>query len=171
MSGKAIGIQMNQGFPGTVAKSGDCVIANKLVGNSANIDFGMPVYADGLGGILLAGALFTMAEFVGIAVRNVKTPEVYNPVPAMGYYAEGQNADVLERGEISVVCNYGTPLPGGAVYVRQTLNGAIPSGTLGGFEATLDGANQILLTNCKWSNGVIDANKVTALTVLTRNLP
>jgi hypothetical protein len=170
MGGKAIGVRMGQGFAGTVAKSGDCVIAAKDF-SGANGDFGMPCYADGDGGVKVADGSFAMATFKGILVRDVKTPETYNPVPAFGYYSDGQKADVIERGEVSVVCNVGTPLPDGAVYVRKIANGAIPAGVVGGFEANSDGGNTILLTNCKWSNGIIDGDKVTALTILSRNLP
>ena len=91
----------------------------------------------------------------------------------MGTYTVDSPCDVLQRGSISVICNVGTPTAGGGVYVRVTANAAIPAGVIGGFEARSDTDDDkcIKLTNCKWTNGLIDSNKVAELTILERLNP
>jgi hypothetical protein len=48
-------------------------------------------------------------------------------------------AGILERGSIPVTINNGTPVSQNPVFVRTALNGAIPAGVVGGFEAVADG--------------------------------
>jgi hypothetical protein len=117
---------------------------------------------------------FTAALFLGVAVREIKTYEIYSAsMPAVGGYAINSMADVLERGSISVICRVGTPVAGGAVYVRIAA-GSEPSGyVIGGFEyrADTDTDSCVLVTNAKWTTGLMDTNRVCELTILTRNLP
>jgi hypothetical protein len=113
----------------------------------------------------------TAAKFAGVAVREVKSMLTYpvNPdVPQTGSYAADQECEFLVRGTISVVINHGTPASQGAVYVRVALNGAIPAGVVGGFEAAADGGNTVALTNVVFKNGNMDANNVTEITLINR---
>jgi hypothetical protein len=119
------------------------------------------------------GGAFTALLFAGVAVREVKTMLTYpyTPGPAgIGNYAPGQIAEALEVGSIPVQFHVATtPVAGGPVYVRILLNGAITAGVIGGFETAADGSNSILLTNVVLRTGVIDANGVGEITLLTRN--
>lgn len=184
-SGSVIGIQMDQGYPGSYSRNGDCIIMARPV-NSADANpafFGDAVFltadATVLGGgaysstqsLVAASGTPSMTNFVGVAVREVKTAETYNPSPAFGSYLQGQVCDGLERGSCAVVCHVGTPAAGAAVYLRTVLNGAIPAGVVGGFEANADGGNSFAITNARWTNNVLDSNNVTELTLLSRNLP
>ena len=57
-----------------------------------------------------------------------------------GSYVPGMMVNGLTRGTINCLINNGTPAGANApVYVRTVLNGAIPSGVVGGFEAAPDG--------------------------------
>jgi hypothetical protein len=180
MPGKAIGVQMNAGFPGSFSRSGDTVIAARAIKSTdaSGPNFGNAMilnddntYSD-LAVAKAAGvATIDITTFAGIAAREVKSFTTFSPAPTVGNYAPAQVADCIERGSVAITCLVGTPKSGGKVYMRTVLNGAIPAGIVGGFEANADGGNSFELTNCKWSNGYIDANKTTEMTILSRNLP
>lgn len=193
MPGTVIGVKMNQGYPGTFARNADCIIASRMVRNVAGDNgpnFGDPCVligsasaadnntyqsvADFIAATRTAGT-FTAALFAGIAVREVKTYQTYTVqpaggMPAIGGYLPGTPCDVLERGSASVVCNAGTPVAGGAVYLRIA---AGTVGVVGGFEyrADTDSGKCVLLTNALWTTGLMDANNVCEMTILSRNLP
>lgn len=171
MPGSVIGKSMNYGYPGTVSRSRDAVISNRVVKStdSVGIAFGEPAILNSDNSYSRFGSTGTAALFAGVAVREVKQSTDY--FSANGTYAPGQPCDVLSRGTISVVCNVGTPTAGGAVYVRVAANAGIPTGVVGGFEAAADGANTVLLTGVKWTTGKIDANKVAEITLTQRNNP
>lgn len=170
MAGSVIGTSMNYGYPGTFARNGDCIIANRIVKSTSDpIAFGEAVILNPDNTVSRFGAAGTAATFDGIAVREVKQNTSYTP--ANGSYTAGQPCDVIQRGSVSVACNVGTPTAGGKVYVRITANAGIPAGVVGGFEAAADGANTLEITNAKWATGLKDANNVSELTILSRNLP
>lgn len=80
----------------------------------------------------------------GIAKDAVET-NAYYPLnggvnmPA-GAYAPGMMVNGLTRGTISAQINNGTPVGANSpAYIRTVLNGAIPAGVVGGFEAVPDG--------------------------------
>lgn len=80
----------------------------------------------------------------GIAKDAVET-NAYYPLngganmPA-GFYAPGMMVNGVTRGTISCGINNGTPAGANdPVYIRTVLNGAIPAGVVGGFEAAPDG--------------------------------
>lgn len=173
--GGVIGISMNNGFPGSYSRNGDCVIANRLVKPTdlTGPDFGEAVVLNddntytGVKAFITAGGAMTAAKFAGVAVREVKQATAY-AAAAVGNYGAGQPCDVLQRGSIVVTCNVGTPKSGATVYLRIAANGAIPAGIVGGYEAAADGGNTVALTNVQWSTGVKDANGVAEITILQR---
>lgn len=171
MPGQAIGIQMQYGYPGTFARNGDCIIGNRPVKGSDTVgpNFGEPVVLNADNTFSKFGSAGTAATFAGVAVREVKQTTDY--LGSSGQYLPGQPCDVIERGNVSVVCNVGTPTAGGDVYVRITANESIPAGVVGGFEAAADGANTVKLTNAKWATGLKDSNNVTELSILNRINP
>ncbi len=173
MPGSAIGTSMLYGYPGSFARNGDCIIANRIVKStdSEGPDFGDPIVLNTDNTYSKFGASGTAALFAGVAVREVKQGTDFTNQNAAGNYAPGEPCDAIERGNVSVVCNVGTPTAGGKVYVRIAANVAIPAGVVGGFEAAADGENTLELTNCRWATGLIDANKVTEMSILTRNNP
>lgn len=172
MSGGVIGKSLNFGYPGNVSRSAGAIIANRIVNlaGAVSINFGDPVILNADNTFSKFAATGTLAKFAGIAVREVKQATSYAN-NAVGSYAPGDPCDVLEQGSATVLCSVGTPTAGGAVYIRTVLNGAIPLGVVGGYEAAADGANSILITNAKWTTGKIDANLVAEVTILGRNNP
>lgn len=175
---------MNMGFLGNVSRMGERVIAARpVLSTTPNpINFGDPVILvpDSTGGTwqsvkdFIAGAgTFTAARFAGVCCRNVKTNLVYVGLgnvqtPQIGQFAPGSLCDVLERGSITIKINNGTPVAANPVFMRTVLNGAIPAGVVGGFEAVADGTNTVQLTNVVFRTGVLDANGVSEITMTTR---
>lgn len=168
MPGAAIGLKMGFGYPGTYARSGDCYIMNRpVVAAGADIAFGAPVVLNADGTFGKFDAAGTMAKFAGIAVREVKQATDF--YATNGVYKAKEPCDVLERGNISVVCVEGTPDPTKGVYVCTSAGTNVAIGDLAATATPAGGATTILLTNCKWVNTSVDANKVTELAVLSRN--
>lgn len=166
MPGKVIHKTMDLGYPGNVSRSNDNIVINRRVGEG-DVPFGAPVVLQEDNSIVAFGAEHDAADLAGIAARIVKqTADYYNP---SGVYLEGEPADVLARGSITVEVKSGTPVAGGKVYIRIAENEAIPEGVVGGFEAEADGENTVELTNVKFTTGNMDANKVAEVTVLSRH--
>lgn len=171
MAGKAIGISMNYGYPGNYARTpDDIVMSRKVADDSAAIPFGAAVVLNADNTYSLAGTGFTAAKFAGVALRIVKQAISYAEQNET-VYQPSEAASVIERGQVTVLCNVGTPTAGGDVYVRIAANAGIAGGVVGGFEAAADGANTVLLTNAKWATGYKDANNICELAILTRINP
>lgn len=85
---------------------------------------------------------------LGIAKDTVEANAYYplvggTSMPA-GAYVPGMICNGLSRGTINVAINNGTPVGANApVYVRTILNGSIPNGVVGGFEAVVDGVTPV----------------------------
>lgn len=177
-------IALNQGFLGNVSRIGERVIAARQVlsttANPINFGDGVVLVGDSTGGtwqnikdFIVGGGTFTAPKFAGVAVRNVKTSLAFTTLstiqtPIVGQYLPGQIADVLERGSVTVKIGNGTPVAGGPVYVRILFNGAIPASLQGGFDAVADGTNTVVLTGVVFRTGVLDANGVAEITLLSR---
>lgn len=176
---------LNNGFIGQISRTGERVVTSRpVLSTTPNpIPFGAPVVIIPTAGggdsyqsvaDFIAGAgVFTAAKFAGVAVREVKTNLSYLALetlgtPQIGSYAQNEMAEALERGSINVQVNVGAPASQGPVYIRIALNGAIPAGVVGGFEAAADGANTIQLTNVVFRTGVLDSNNVAEITLLNR---
>lgn len=155
--GQVIGVTgPNNGFQGTVSRQGERVIAaREFIPYTAanNLNFGDPAIINplvGPGG----GSWDSVADFVahaqaniglvaslfaGMAVREVKTQLVYPAgqqpgILQVGYYANLQMAEVLERGSGTILLAVGAPKANDQVYTRVVLNGAIAAGLVGDWE-------------------------------------
>lgn len=176
MPGKAIGIELNLGYPGTVSRSADAIITPKVVKSildgeketASPIAFGEPAILNEDNTYSRFGAIGTAETFAGIAVREIKQATDY--YAASGEYLPNEVCDVINRGSVTVLCNVGTPTAGGKVYIRIKENSSIPNGVVGQFEAEADGTNTIEIKNLKWSTGKKDTNNVSEVTVLTRTI-
>ena len=168
MSGKAIGISMNYGFPGTYAKTPDEIVTSRqLKKGSDPVPYGACLMANDDNTYSPVGEGFTAEKFGGIALRVVKQAISYDQQNETAYN-ELDMINSLNRGAVVVNCNNGTPTAGGKVYVRIKQNTSIVNGVVGGFEAAADGENTVLLPNLQWTNGYVDANGVAEITILTR---
>lgn len=170
MPGQNIGLTMPHGYAGSFTRQPDLIVDSHPLGGSENAVFGVPLaYGSGAdaGKVVPFGAGHTAEDFVGVAARELKSALTYLD-QNLGQYSPNETVSVLKRGCVNVVCQVGVPALGGRVYVRVADNAAVPTGTVGGFEAQADGANTVELTNCRWHGGA-DADKVAEIRILTCN--
>ncbi|WP_027633377.1 structural cement protein Gp24 [Clostridium hydrogeniformans] len=175
MPGKAIGIELNLGYPGTVSRSVDTIITARKVKSKIDGDketaspvaFGEAVILNPDNSYSKFSSTNIATDFVGIAVREVKqTIDYYSAAK----YLPNEIMDVLNRGSITVKCNNGKPAAGGKVYIRIKENPTLPNGKIGQFEAVADGENTVEIPNLKWATGKLDSNKVAEVTILNRTI-
>jgi hypothetical protein len=166
MSAQAIGKRMVIGFPGSFTRSSDTVVVNRV--SASEIPFGGAVKLNGDNTVAAFDATGTVDNFVGVAVRIVKQQQsIFEKV---GSYRNGELSDVLVRGSIAVsFAGTGTPTAGGPVYVRITLNSALPNAKIGDIEAAGDGVNSVKLTNARFTTGIVD-NELVEITVTERRI-
>ena len=168
MTGKAIGISLNYGYPGNYARTPDDIVASRLLNaTSDSVPFGAAVCINSDNTYSAVNDTTTAADVAGIALRVVKQAISYTE---QNYteYKPGEYMSVLERGAATVVCNVGTPTANGKVYLRIKKNTSITNGVVGGFEAAADTGNTIEIPNMRWTNGSMDANRICEVTLLTR---
>jgi hypothetical protein len=145
------------GFPGTISRAGTPVIKSRqvLTTTTHNVSFGeaVVVIPDAVGGTYQSIRDFVatlanipallVAQFAGIAVRNVKTQLTYGNgvtpgTQQTGYYAPGQMADALLLGSVVVPITHGTPAAEGPVYARVAANATLTATSVGDLEAAAD---------------------------------
>lgn len=167
MRGKVIGKYMAHGYAGDYARQPDMVVDTHPLGGAAPVAFGMPLVYDGDGKVAAFGAGNTAADFVGVASREFKSATDFLSQSAGGYRPD-EAVSVFKRGCINVLCNVGSPVLGGKVYVRTAANDSLPTGVIGGFEAAADDGKTVELTNCEWHGGK-DANGVAEIRIKSCN--
>lgn len=174
MNGQVIGKTMSHGYAGSFARQPDSIIDSHPLAGDAGIPFGLAVVRDAANAhaVTLPGASSTAAQFLGVAVREVKSATDYLN-QNVGQYAPGEAVPVLKRGCVNVKCQKGTAKAGGAVYLRIKENTTYENAVVGGFEAEADagggggaGANTVQLTNCQWK-GEADASGIAELRIMT----
>ena len=154
----------NLGFPGTVSRQGERVVSARQFTpytSSNTLAFGAPtvLVPSATGGVwtsvadavahAVANAGLVVTNFAGFAVREVQTMLAYpygtDPgTQQVGYYANAQMADVLERGSATLLASVSnSPLAGGAVYTRILANAAITAGTVGDYEIGTPAASDL----------------------------
>ena len=166
MPGSVIGIKLNNGYAGTVSRTADCVIQNRIV-KGDDISFGQAVVLNSDNTFSIVGSTTTATQVAGIAVREVIQANTFNPQSNPNYVAE-MPCDVLVRGQCTVKCKRGTPTAGGAVYVRIKANATYKDSFVGDFEAVADSDNTIQVSNIEWTTGILDSNNIAEVTVKTR---
>lgn len=166
---------LNLGFVGQFTRTSNArgILARQVLATTPNpISFGAPVVMipDAVGGTIqsvadyIAGSgTFTAAKFAGVACREIKTNLTFPTTPgtlSIGQYAQGGMGEYGVEGYVLVNITNGasSARAGGTVYVRIVVNGAIPAGLVGDFEAVADGSNTVALTNAYFRTGVVDAN-------------
>lgn len=165
MPGKAIGISLLSGYAGTQSRTADAIIQNRVA--KSNIAFGHAVVLTNDNRWDNVADTTTGEQIAGVAVREVIQANTFDPQSNPDYMAETP-CDVMVRGNCTVKCQRGTPKSGDAVYVRVKKNNIYVDAVVGGFEATADEENTVQVTNIEWTTGVMDANKMTEITIKTR---
>ena len=162
MSGKTIGLQMNNGFAGSYARQPNMVINTKPNIGSTAIPFGAPVM-QASGGVQFPTASLTAANFVGVAARQIQTPNNFLAQNDAGEYVQNDAVAVFQQGRINVKVSQGSPAMYGDVYVRIT---ADTGKNIGDFECASDSGKCVQITNCQWG-GPKDANGIAELVIFT----
>ena len=162
MTNQIIGKTLQHGYAGSYSRQPDTIIDTHPAEGA--IAFGAGVIY-GTSGVKTAGTGTTAADFVGVAVREVKSALNYLSQNE-GSYAQYDAVPVIKRGCVNVICTNGTPALDGDVYLRITANASKPNCPVGGFEAAADSTNSVKLTNVKWK-GAADANGVAELRIMT----
>lgn len=167
MRGQVIGKNMMHGYAGDYARQPDMIVDTHPLGGDAAVPFGTPLVYDSNGNVAPFKEDSTAADFVGIASREFKSAISYLS-QSTGEYQPAEAVSVFKRGCINVLCHVGAPKLGGKVYIRTAANETIPTGVVGGFEATADTGKTIELSNCQW-RGEKDANGVAEIRILSCN--
>ena len=163
MRGQVIGKSMPHGYAGSYARQADMVVDTHPVEKA--IAFGAPVIFGTAGAVKPWEASSEAASIVGVAIREVKSATDYMNQNE-GSYRIGEAVPVMKRGCVNVICQNGTPAPGGKVYIRTVKNESYPNAVVGGFEAAADTGKNVELTNAQWK-GNADANGVAEMRILT----
>jgi len=167
MPGQVIGKRLQQGYPGSPTRSSDIVVLNRVC--VGELPFGAPVFLNPDNTVKQFGSDGADARFMGFAVRIVK--EQQSIFETVGGYRDGELADVLTRGSISVPFKgTGTPTAGGSVYIRIAANASLPSAEIGDVEAAADGTNTVLISNARFTTGQTDDHGIIEVTVTERRV-
>ena len=162
---QTIGKTMPHGYAGSYSRQPDTIIDTHPMTGSTAIPFGQAVVPSATSGAVTAvGASTVAADFVGVAVAQVKSATDYAN-QNVGTYVAGDAVSVIKRGCVNVKCQRGTAAYDGDVYLRVAANASYPTAVVGGFEASADSTNTVKLTNAKWK-GTADANGIAEIRIL-----
>lgn len=164
MAGFAIGTKLGLGVPGGLTRQTDNQINAYQNKGSTAIEFGAPVARSG-DGVTAWTSSHTASDFVGVALRIVKTNETYGVNDAK--YKAGEIVDVLTRSGVAVECVKDSiatsdPAAGGKVYIRKA------TGEFVAASEGASGANTVELSNVIWAHSRRDANGLAEITILER---
>lgn len=162
MMNQIIGKNMFHGYAGDFARQPDTIIDTHCAGEA--LAFGQAVVFSGATVITPTSAA-SAADFAGVVLRETKTALNYLD-QNVGSFAQAEPVPVLKRGCANVLCQLGDPAFDGSVYMRVESSASYPTAVIGGFEASADSTNNVLLTNVKWK-GTKDANGVAEIRILT----
>ena len=161
MAGKVIGKTMNFGWAGKVARDADVIIDSRIVSSSsAAINFGAPVYLNTDNTVrAMKVDDDSAAMLAGVAVSGVR--QSINYVDQSANYQPGTQCDILTRGVVMVAlpASYTTtPTAGAKVYLKAATGEFTPDAT-----SNID-------TGYKFTTGLVDANHMAEITILTKNV-
>lgn len=159
MPASTIGLNLNQGFPGTVSALPDDVVRTFQLAKAVKV--GQPVELVNVAGANPKVQPATTASTLGIVVRGVRTPTGLSWDQGSAEIPIGAFVDVLLRGNMSIVIDGGTPVAG-AFANFDTATGNFTAAAVTE-EGTVVASNNIV-----FSTASVDTNKVTEVTVRTR---
>jgi hypothetical protein len=163
MVNQVIGTRLTNGYAGSFSRQPDTVIDTQPAAGA--IAFGLGLVYGSNGAVQVPEDSNTAADFVGVALREVKSATDYLN-QNVGSYVANDAVPVLKRGCVNVLCQNGTPTFDGDVYLRVKANASYPNAVVGGFEAVADSTNSVKLTNVKF-HGTADANGIVEIRILT----
>lgn len=157
MPASTIGLNLKQGFPGTVSALPDDVVRTFQLAKAVKV--GQPVELVNVAGANPKVQPATTASVLGIVVRGVRTPTGLSWDQGSAEIPVGSFVDVLLRGNMSIMIDSGTPVAGAFANFDTAT---------GNFTAAAVGGTVVASNNIVFSTASVDANKVTEVTVRTR---
>jgi hypothetical protein len=182
MPGAVMGKHMSIGYAGKITRDADVIAENRVIDSgSPDIYFGEPVELLSTNKYKRFSATGTAATFAGVAVMAVKQSISYVAPNTVSNIA-GEKLDVIVSGTVAIHNTLGTPVAGGAVYVRIAVDTPHAAGLIGDFTAQEviweDGGGEgvditctVKLDNVKWTTGYVDANGNSEATITYRVNP
>lgn len=158
MPASTIGLNLNQGFPGTVSALPDDVVRTFQLAKAVKV--GQPVELVDVAGANPKVQPATKPSTLGIVVRGVRTPTGLSWDQGSAEIPIGAFVDVLLRGNMSIVIDGGTPVAG-AFATFDTATGNFTA-------AVTEKGTVVASNNIVFSTASVDTNKVTEVTVRTR---
>ena len=163
---QAIGIRLKLGYAGSMTRSSDFIVQNRI--NSEAMPFGSGVMINPDNTVSAFGANGDENRFLGFAVRIVKQQQAI--FENTGAYHKGELTDVMVRGSMAVPFRgTGTPTAAGAVFIRTARNPAFPNAQIGDVEAAPDGANTVRIPRASFATGIVEGGLV-EVTVTERRI-
>ncbi|MEC4682371.1 MAG: hypothetical protein VST70_01635 [Nitrospirota bacterium] len=157
MSGLAFTFRMPSGIPGSISRNSDLPIEpNTISTTTPPTVYGNPVALDASQNMRPIAAGDTSASVYGFLVRPFPTNSGTQGLGVSTPPTSG-TCSVLKMGYMNVAVTNGTPVKGGAVYIRTVVNVALPNTYIGDVEAAADSTNSFILTGAYFTGG-IDAN-------------
>lgn len=157
MPASTIGLNLKQGFPGTVSALPDDVVRTFQLAKAVKV--GQPVELVNVAGANPKVQPATTANTLGIVVRGVRTPTGLSWDQGSAEIPVGSFVDVLLRGNMSVAIDSGTPVAGASANFDTAT---------GNFTAAAVAGTVVASNNIVFSTASVDTNKVTEVTVRTR---
>ena len=157
MPASTIGLNLKQGFPGTVSALTDEVVRTFQLAKAVKV--GQPVELVNVAGANPKVQPATTASTLGIVVRGVRTPTGLSWDQGSAEIPVGSFVDVLLRGNMSIMIDGGTPVAGAFANFDTAT---------GNFTAAAVGGTVVASNNIVFSTASVDTNKVTEVTVRTR---
>lgn len=164
MAGYAIGKRVALGFPGGLTRNTDNQVNAYPNKGEVAIEFGAPVVREG-DGVKAWDSDSVATDFIGVAVRIVKTNDTYLANDAK--FNPGDAVDVLTRSGVAVLCvkdatATSNPVAGGKVYIRKATGDFVAAA-----EGT-GGADTVAVPNAIWATSYRDADGIAEITLLER---
>jgi len=150
--------RMPAGFVGLLTRDPQAsVVETRFITSTGTVPtaYGQFTIDDGSGNVAAFPSAGTASQITGFLLRPFPFQSVDNSFGSPAPVA-GQQVDFLRKGYTLVYCQYGTPSPDGAVYIRTGTGGH--GGTIGGLEATSDSGNNVAVTGARWTGPGVDAN-------------
>ena len=151
------------GVAGSISRSGDYDAPTVMLSaTNTPTSFGSPITLSTTGQAQKVTSAASSTSLKGLLVRSV--PNYSGSTGDTSFTTNTPNATYphgrLTRGYMHVACPTGTPVAGGAVYIRVVTAG---SKAIGDIEATADGSNNFVWSNVEWAANGKDANNIAEL--------
>lgn len=153
MTGKAIGLSLNQGYVGQPSRTNPPPEIDTCPAGEA-LEFGDPLTVTDDGKYVKFNSNNTIDQFAGICTRAVLQGVNYLTQQEESGYPKDSPAGCMERGYITINIIAGEPKPHGKVYLDKETN-----------KFTAVAENNMELPSIRFTTGIKDANNNTEIKI------